>query len=60
MRRIKPFTIYPPTELRSRLDVIAERRNRSTNQQTIRLLAWAVERLERAEQRKQQQHRQTA
>jgi hypothetical protein len=43
MRRIKPLSIYPPPELRSRIETVTQRRGRSLNQQIIRVLStWVV------------------
>ena len=52
MKRIQPKSIYPPSELRIRLEGIAETEGRSFNQQVVRFLRTAVKRYDRRREQK--------
>ncbi len=59
MRRIKPLSIYPPAELRSRLELISEETGRSINQQAIRWLTRNANNYEKKKAQRSQRQQQS-
>jgi len=54
MRRIQPFTIYPPAELRNKLEAIGLLTERPPSRVAVRLIKQGAERWERRQSKRQQ------